>query len=186
MKKLMMAAAIVCAAVAAQAANINWSVANYAWTTKAGGNPASGSVVYLINAAAQSSIVEAINDGTFSASTAGVIESKSTSNAKGYVADHAATSASLTAGTSYDFKFLVIDTTSVKGETWYNISSSINKAAYDPTSESYKEVQKVAFTSSNFSAGNWTQAVSTPEPTSAMLLLLGVAGLALRRKQKQA
>ena len=32
-------------------------------------------------------------------------------------------------------------------------------------------------------AANWTTA-AVPEPTSGLLLLLGVAGLALRRKQK--
>ena len=34
------------------------------------------------------------------------------------------------------------------------------------------------------SAAGWTQIAAAPEPTSGLLLLLGVAGLALRRKQK--
>ena len=32
--------------------------------------------------------------------------------------------------------------------------------------------------------GSWNSAASVPEPTSGLLLILGVAGLALRRKQK--
>ena len=43
--------------------------------------------------------------------------------------------------------------------------------------------QASAFDSATFSKGGWYSTGSVPEPTSGLLLLLGVAGLALKRKR---
>ena len=48
MKKLMIAAAIVCAAVISQAASVDWDVANN-WTLADGAKAAKNTLVYLIN-----------------------------------------------------------------------------------------------------------------------------------------
>ena len=43
--------------------------------------------------------------------------------------------------------------------------------------------QAAAFSTGTFSSGGWYSTGSVPEPTSGLLLLLGVAGLALKRKR---
>jgi hypothetical protein len=49
-------------------------------------------------------------------------------------------------------------------------------------SATFQDDGTVSFSNLASTSGEWTAAV--PEPTSGLLLLLGVAGLALRRKQK--
>ena len=80
---------------------------------------------------------------------------------------------SLAGGNNYNFFFVVED-----GDYTFTSSEKQNVAAYAT------QTQTVAFgnmTSATQNASNWA---AVPEPTSGLLLLLGVAGLALRRKQK--
>ena len=181
MKKVMFMLALL-AAVAVQAASMTWGVSNNAFSLASGSSYSSknGVMVYLIDAAYSDSIVEAIGAGTFSATTEGVLDSMATSNTKGAVASHEFTSPSLDAGTSYNFSALILDT--VGGKNYYNISKSISETAY---TAGVDEQMKIAFAATQFNSGTgWTEAAGTPEPTSGLLLLLGGAMLALRRKQK--
>ena len=181
MKKIMFALALL-AAVAVQAASISWGVSNNAFSLASGSSYSSKNniTVYLIDAAYSESIVEAIGAGTFSTSTAGVLDSATTSNTKGAVASHEVNSSALTAGQAYDFAALIVDT--VNGQTMYNMTANMNRMAY---TAGVDEAVTIAFAATQFSSGTgWTEAAGTPEPTSGLLLLLGGAMLALRRKQK--
>lgn len=183
MKKIMFALALL-AAVAVQGAAITWSVANGTISLPTGSSYSSkqGVMVYLIDASAKDSIIEAIGGGSFTASTEGVLDASATSNTKGAVASHEVSTSALTAGTSYNFAMLIVDT--VAGAPYYNVSATMNATAYTPGVD---EAAKIAFGSTQFNAGSgWTQAPGgdIPEPTSGILLLVGGAMLALRRKQK--
>ena len=183
----MIALAAVAVAAVAQAASINWSITGNTWTYSDATKAAQNTTVYLINAANWSTIEAAIQGGatSFTTSDAGILAVGKTANAKGAVTTSTATSASLTAGTSYDYAYLVFDTRDTS-DVKYFASATETKAAYDPTDATYSEVQTVSFAAAAYSAsglsGGW-QSAAVPEPTSGLLLLLGMAGLALRRKR---
>ena len=196
MKKLMIAAAIVCAAAMSQAAQINWAVNANSWTYADGTKPGqtvSSKVqpqqdIYIINAQNWAAIKAAIEGGatsfTVDGTVAGILGKNTTTGTKGAIAETPSSSTRLMAGQTYSFAYLVIDTRG--DETQYFASSAIPKAAWQPGDETYGEKMSIAFTSTQYGtsglSGGW-QTVAVPEPTSAMLMLLGVAGLALRRRR---
>ena len=185
MKKILVAFAAVAFAAVAQAASINWAVGANSWTLADGTKAAKGTTVYLIDAASWSTIETSILAGTtsFTTSDTGVLAVGATSNTKGQILSNTATSTQLTAGTSYNFAYLVID-----GDNYF-ASATKTQAAYDTSDPVYSEVNSITFDAATFTStsgltgGTWQSSAAVPEPTSALLLLLGVAGVALRRKQ---
>jgi len=176
MKKMMMILAAVAVAGLAQAASVRWAVNNNAVVWKDGLNTvAAGEMYYLVDAASSAGIIAAINGGTFSGATAGVLGSALSTGTKGAVAANVITQASLIEGTTYNLAVLVFDT--FGGSDYYQISSSVSQMAWTGASDIGASA---GFTGGQFNAANWTEVV--PEPTSMALLALGVAAIGLRRK----
>ena len=180
MKKLIIAAAIVCAAVVSQAAAVGWSCAGL-------GN---------FNGDAYNVFIIGQNGVTSVAQITGLLDAGSDISSyvfgEGKVASGSATVASgssgktIGAGTWTEFVVLFDSATPVAGTSQYCLLSG--KA--NQTKEVGATTADVTFGFGNGSSvanntDNWHKygtGGSVPEPTSAMLLLLGVAGLALKRK----
>ena len=76
---------------------------------------------------------------------------------------------------------LVLRTDDDKYEIVYNGTSSYDVIAGAVGEDAYN--YETFLNPTAFTASNWTSTGDVPEPTSGLLMLLGVAGLALRRKQ---
>lgn len=156
MKKLLVLAAIIVASVAANAASFKWTASNiYSPTDSTAKLSGVTATLYAYLSTSDASTATAVT--TASTTTAGAIS-------KTFEAD-------LAVGSNYDFYF-VIDT----GD--YTFTSS-TKAGVGVQATSQAAVSFGSMASQTGASGNWQ---SVPEPTSGLLMLLGMAGLALRRR----
>ena len=156
MKKLLILATVLVAGVAANAASFKWSAGNIYASN--GTDKYTGDVtLYAYLATAEASTAIAVS--TVTASSAGAVAATTFSND------------SLVGGNDYTFFFTVED----NGKVFTSTEKTV--AAYAT------QTQTVSFgnmASATQTAGNWA---AVPEPTSGLLMLLGMAGLALRRKR---
>ena len=183
MKKIIIALAIVATAAISQAASINWSIANNAFpkadTDTVNTSRTANYTVMLFAESSRADVMSILGAGTTDGLSAlafvDATKTKVTGKASGVVTD-------VSAGAQTVFA-VVFDTfnseMTLADAKNYITSSSITENSYSGTDAA----TSLDFTAANFATSNWT-AMAIPEPTSGLLLLLGVAGLALRRKQK--
>ena len=206
MKKLIIGAAIVCAAVASQAASFVWKTENYSQfldpTTKAAVTTADG---YTAAMDGGSIVLVFLSDGTYSSAvelssydtgyssgdTAAFRTSGSASGKYGVSGTYTFSAGSSNLKDGDKIGVMYKDSTGALSQLLYaddskiaNIYTISGLDGADP---------KNAWSGANFTFGTvgtstdrtgfTVDATPAPEPTSGLLLLLGVAGLALRRKR---
>ena len=178
MKKLLITAIVAGAAICSQAATVNWNITaadDESLTT-------AGYTVYICNTAVAGAKLTGVGDlasymlgtdgntgtfeegfwGTFATGTVGGVDAA-------------------LEGQMQDFTYVIVN--GDKSGYWtQNSSAEVYGSKADPIGSDVDVWELVSTTeATKWSTGPGPEPV--PEPTSAMLLLLGVAGLALRRKQ---
>ena len=188
MKKLMIAIAAVAIGVAANAANVTWNLANVA---AEGSATTEGYVAYFLMAADTSGAASAklwsVADAKAAAASkdASAFTSHSLAAAKGLSDEGDVRSAKVTTYASSwvspesgNFYAIVFNAESIADATHYMV---VGGAEADGTFKlSFGTATANMTASLNASSGTWA---AVPEPTSGLLMLLGVAGLALRRRR---
>ncbi len=180
MKKLMIALGAIACAAGLQAATLNWSIAGVPASTAGGSDltkytallyftSGSGTVGSTFTTVNQADVIKSL---TGSSVATGYSLSKAL-NSSGVAAGATGLSSAFGAGDSVT-GFAVILDGSVDSYSNYIITSSQTATFTSATGA------KVLGFGSQASA-TWT-AAAVPEPTSGLLLLLGMAGLALKRK----
>jgi len=176
MKKLILAGAIAFASAMSYGATATWSVINV--QDPAGGYGSTGWLVQVFDTSVDYSY-EAAKSGSITALFSATTAAQGTT---GMVSVNQSGVGSLSAGDSGAWYAVIYDAGTVDKASHYIVSDdkawSVNALGKDIT---------VAFgnmtattTANTFRNSTWQ---SVPEPTSGLLMLLGVAGLALRRKR---
>jgi len=190
MKKLMIAFAAIAMAVVANAATCNWSGSFVALNTATAST--SGDITfYLMDSAvvSQSKMLQALKTDDKGLSGWEALLTKAEATTTGIAQGSTATRWSLGKFGDYDvgeYKFytVVIDATKGAGLPEEDPKRGKMKEFYMVTGIVTANAPESGALNMSFgtqASNTWT---AVPEPTSGLLLLLGVAGLALRRKQK--
>ena len=181
MKKLMVALVAVAFAAVAQAATFNWTASGTNASKTFYGPDATtiaGSIVYLFDVETidQGALVTAIRGGS-DVTTLGAIKSATLDTNSRLAATQVSYGE---APTKYNFYMAIVkdDYVFVSGSVASTAQASSIAAI---TYSGIKTATLNNFGTADYSAAGWYQTV--PEPTSGLLLLLGMAGLALKRKQ---
>ncbi len=173
MRKLIIAAATACTAVVIQASTVNWGI------TTAGSLDATkfaSGTAYLISA-------DQLARPSLTAETAATWYSAN----KDKLASSAFRSAAVSAGAIYESE--VIETPAGRKNYWLIIdnNATVDSEHYFAVSTTQKAINIQSGTMNQTAAWGAASQMATyaavPEPTSGLMLLLGIAGLALKRKR---
>ena len=191
MKKLMIALAAVAFAAVSQAAVVNWQVGSL--NGPGTGGAGWGSDLIGATVTAQILVSESVTGDATSGYTLGTLVTFTEGDTMGLGEidggyGWATTSDSLTGDASYYAKVILQAGESTLESQIVRIETSALTGSADVAFAFAEEIagvtalpgQSFDATYGTFSASGWQ---SVPEPTSGLLMLLGVAGLALRRKR---
>ena len=178
-------------AISVQAATVSWVMAGV--TQPESTTAASGYVAYLFassvtgsdavtaafSAVSQSDVISAIEGGTFSSVASKAVATATTGATGNLSKTGIQPTGGFGAGDSLSLYAVIFDAATYDAAGNYATTAS-NKAVSFTSSTGIKTASWASFSST---AGQGWQTMAVPEPTSGLLLLLGMAGLALKRKR---
>lgn len=163
MKKIMLAAAIICVAAVSQGAAVSW----LASATSA----YNGQTMYLLTSIA--STYDSVDAFKASAVDSAVVKKVGPTYK---IAQLTSQDDAITGSSNF---YLAVLSADEKTVTYLDVTSSMQPLVYTPP-DSAPGVFSVAFADV---AGSSTTAAVVPEPTSGLLMLVGLGALALRRRR---
>lgn len=170
MKKLVIVACVALAAIASQAAQFRWAFT----ATKAAGSPYDGADVYMILAADYDSSKQmSLADIQSASKSKGTLSVGSMTASTGNIT---VKDSWVTEGTDYSWYAVVVSDDKYYVSSAATVSTAVGDTA-TPAAKTFASKSEMA------TAGNWHTLAAVPEPTSGLLMLLGIAGLALKRKR---
>ena len=189
MKKLIVAMAVAMAAALTQAATVSWSASGLLGSD---GNALTSGAGYVFctkgDHATSVDAIKAALAGKSAADLKSYLESNSLMALKGDIRSDGSisvtgvdlASSGVPAATSAVKIFAVIVDDDSFGENTHYVVTSASGSVKTPGATTSNNAGFSVDASATASSSNWTAA---PEPTSGLLLLLGMAGLALKRKR---
>ena len=190
MKKLMIACAVVAMAAVAQAASINWTISNVYSPADTTAKVAANSMSAWLFVTANSTDVTTGIPVTTLAAVQTVLDSGDLTGLSSLAAAHAINTSEgsiggatglqgFSSGSLTAFAVVVDSSDLATANNYFIASSGAEKTATFTSSTGIKTLAFGSQATITQAAGGWT---AVPEPTSGLLLLLGMAGLALKRK----
>ena len=168
MKKLTLMIGAVALAMGARAAAVDWQVNGTAATVNYN--------VYLLTSIADS--YESVADIANAALISGTIAK----NGRNYYAGGSAVSDTITKDSMKEVYWVIVDGSGAP--TTYNyVKTDLSGYVYDPNNQESSPGLFDTVSAADMLAGASGSFGAAPEPTSGLLMLLGMAGLALKRKR---
>ena len=168
MKKLTLMIGAVALAMGVQAATVNWQVIGTAETVNYN--------VYLLTSIADS--YKSVADIESAALASGTIAKVGRS----YGVEGTAASEAITAASMKNVYWVIVDGSG--SPTTYNyVKTDMSAFVYDPDNQESSPGSFNSISAANMLAGSSGSFGAVPEPTSGLLMLLGMVGLALKRKR---
>lgn len=183
MKKLVFMLAAAVAVVSAQAASVNWTCTN----VKDGSGNAINGVAYFINAAtlSQSAFAALSGADAFNTALSGMYSYTPSEAGKYTIATTAAIANAdlgLSDATAYSVYLAIFDTSAITDSSKYYLTEVKDLQTLSGTLT--QQIKWGSQSTASQASGAWSSVKGDiPEPTSGLLMLIGLAGLALRRKR---
>lgn len=192
MKKLIIACVAVAIAAVVQAASINWTISNVYSPADSTAKVATGTMSAWLFVTANTTDVSGIPITTLAA-VQSVLDSGDLTGLSSLAAAHGTNSSEgmftgatglegFSSGSLTAFAVVVDSTDLASAQNYFLASGGAGKTATFTSATGAKMLAFGSQATITQAAGGWT-ATAVPEPTSGLLLLLGMAGLALRRKR---
>ena len=191
MKKLVIGIAVAFCAAMVNAASINWSISNV-YSSGDSTTKGDGYAAYLF-VTANSSNVDGLTVTTLSAVTsligtdgwasavAGLSSANNNLSSAGTLANAATgISSDFSSGSVSAFAIVFDAATIADAQNYYLVNAGDAKTVSFTSSTGAKGLSFGSQATGSTASGAWT---AVPEPTSGLLMLLGMAGLALRRRR---